>query len=682
MDRFLRFRIARRKSSGFEISKNRPNISIKQSLGRFAPARLADFFAAIALLLFVFSASVQPSYAQGSSLQINTSSFPEGNPHIPFHATLSAQGGSGSYTWRLNSGSLPPGLSLNSSTGVIEGTPSTAVSRNLNIQVSDSIGNTAVAALAISIVVPNAGPKLPMTFVSTTFPNTSAYTVTSVPAGADLQAAINSASCNPTGTVLRLASGATFEKHSYTLPAKTCAPNQWIIIRTDTADSNLPGSEQRIDFSYSPVLAKIFTNSVSPAIATNSKAAHYWLMGLEIGVDPAVTVNYGVITIGNKETQSSALPHHIVLDRCYVHGNASGQITRGLQANGTNVAVINSYFENFHNTQTDAQAIAAWNTPGPLKIVNNFLEGSGENVMFGGANPTIKNVIQSDIEIRLNHFFKPLTWKQDDPSYGGIPWAIKNLLEFKNAQRVLVEGNVLEQNWAEAQDGFGILFTPRGQSGNCPWCTVANITFRYNLFQHSGCGFNIAGEDNTSTSQPSQFIGIHDNLMVDINGADWGGADGKLYLIVDGNDGSNLLPPHDMTIDHNTGFQTGNVLTVGSQLTNPMLNFVFTNNIQPHNQYGIGGTGTGIGNATLTVYFVSPLVTANIFEALPSGVLPSQYPPGNFFPPDWTTVQFMDYTNGDYRLQPTSPYHDAGTDGKDVGGDIGAVNSATLGVSP
>ena len=64
--------------------------------------------------------------------------------------------------------------------------------------------------------------------------------------------------------------------------------------------------------------------------------------------------------------------------------------------------------------------------------------------MFGGADPSIQNLVPSDIEIVGNHFNKPLAW-QDPQGY-----VIKNLFELKNARRVLVEGNVFENNWIGA----------------------------------------------------------------------------------------------------------------------------------------------------------------------------------------------------------------------------------------
>ncbi len=370
-----------------------------------------------------------------------------------------------------------------------------------------------------------------------------------------------------------------------------------------------------------------------------------------------------------------------------MHGNAAGNIRRGLAANGAYVAAINSYFENFHDTGQDTQAVGAWNSPGPIKIGNNFLEAAAENVIFGGSDPTIPNLVHSDIEIRQNHFFKPLSWKSDDPSYAGILWQIKNLLEFKNAQRVLVEGNVLENNWLQAQNGFGVLFTPRNQSGGCPWCTVSNITFRYNIFQHSGSGFNIAGEDSSNTSLPTTNVVIHDNLMRDINGTAWGGADGRLYQIVNGEASPVLTPPANITINHNTGISTGSSwFFTGDNTTNPITGFVFENNIQAENLYGFFGSAVGTGKAALAAYYASPVFTNNV----DMGGSASSYPSGNSFPAAWAAVQLTDYTNcngGTYSvaacaLRSTSRYHNAGTDGKDIGANVGAVNATTAGVSP
>ena len=131
---------------------------------------------------------------------------------------------------------------------------------------------------------------------------------------------------------------------------------------------------------------------------------------------------------------------------------------------------------------------------GPYKIVDNFLEASGENILFGGGAAT---VTPADIEISQNHLFKPLTWMKGQAGYvggtNGNPFIVKNLLELKNAQRVLIDSNIMEYSWGGfSQVGFAILLTPKNQAGDngtnvCPDCQVTDVTIRYTLHQPCGC---------------------------------------------------------------------------------------------------------------------------------------------------------------------------------------------------
>ncbi len=80
-----------------------------------------------------------PAGPSSSQLQIVTSSLHDGAIGQGYSVTLSAQGGTQAYTWSITNGSLPAGLSLNASTGVISGTPSAAVSQlGLTFEVTDS----------------------------------------------------------------------------------------------------------------------------------------------------------------------------------------------------------------------------------------------------------------------------------------------------------------------------------------------------------------------------------------------------------------------------------------------------------------------------------------------------------------------------------------------------------------
>jgi hypothetical protein len=408
-----------------------------------------------------------------------------------------------------------------------------------------------------------------------------------------------------------------------------------------------------------------------------------------------VPLNYGVFMIGNSDTSVSTLPSNIVIDRCLLWGNGTGSMVRGVAANGAKIAVINSYLYNFAQTDADSQAIAAWNSPGPIKIANNFLEGSTENVMFGGADPSIPNLVNSDIEIRQNHFFKPLSWDPGDPSYAGTKWQVKDLFELKNAQRVLVEGNLMENNWAEAQDGYGVLFTPRNQEGSCSWCTVSNVTFRYNIVQHSSSGFNFSGADSASPcgdgsgpSLPASHILISNVLARDINsGSEYLNGGGSLIQMLNGSSSCTTAPPAYISINHLTGFQNGKTGNFGdNNSSDPMPDVSIHNSIFTEGTYGWLGSDEAEGNGTFGAYFSSMVFTANVQEGGSAGSY-SNYS-GNDFPSSWSTLEFTDQTDclgGTYSLaacalQSSSPYHNAGTDGMDLGANIGAISAATYGV--
>jgi hypothetical protein len=334
--------------------------------------------------------------------------------------------------------------------------------------------------------------------------------------------------------------------------------------------------------------------------------------------------------------------------------------------------VINSYISDIHVVGQDTQAVEGWNGPGPFKIVDNELEAAGENVLFGGALPTLVNNIPSDIEIRGNHFFKPLSWMVGNSSYGGLHWTVKNLLEFKIAQRVLVTGNILENNWVDAQTGFAFLVTPRTENGTAPWVYAQDITFSYNVLRHTASAVNISGLDSGDPQKlvRGRRVLIQDNLFEDVNGKTWGGGDGRLFQVISGADA--------VTIDHNTGFQS-NQIVFGDGL--PNTNFVYQNNITPHNLYGVMGTGYASGMPSLDHFFPGYVFQSNVIEDIAaSGVSPSKYPASTLFSPSWGAVKFMNFASGNYALAPSSSYKNAGTDGKDIGADIAGLNAATSSV--
>ena len=115
-------------------------------------------------------------------------------------------------------------------------------------------------------IAPGPDPTLPA-LLNTAYTAPTGATIT-VPAGGDFQAALNSAQ---PGDQILLAEGATYVG-PFTLPVKP--GTGWIIIRSSTADANLPAEGQRMKSSYAAVLPKIVSPDAGPAIQTAPGAHH------------------------------------------------------------------------------------------------------------------------------------------------------------------------------------------------------------------------------------------------------------------------------------------------------------------------------------------------------------------------------------------------------------------------
>jgi hypothetical protein len=270
---------------------------------------------------------------------------------------------------------------------------------------------------------------------------------------------------------------------------------------------------------------------------------------------------------------------------------------------------------------------------GPFTIVNNYLEAAGENIMFGGGDPSIAGLVPSSIRIRDNHLAKPLAWKPDDPAYEGTNWVVKNLLELKNARDVVIDGNTFERNWADDQNGFAILFTPRNQDGASPWSVVKNVDFTNNTVRHTLSGINILGWDNLQESGRTTNIRIRNNVFWDV---------GAWFLqMLDGTPG--------VVVEHNAVLSGTGILTVGSaspagpHTGSVHEGFVFRHNIVRFGTQGTSPAATLEDYAALASQFdETALATGNVLIGGPEG----PYPGGNVRVDHEDAVGFVNWNAG------------------------------------
>src|SRR5580704_14538487 len=331
--------------------------------------------------------TVDPVNQQG--LKITTANLPEGQQGNTYSEVFSATGGATPYIWSISAGTPPAGIALNAN-GDFAGTSTETGTFNFTAMVTDAAAKTATGNFSVTVVGGSNfdGPaELPRVTVPSAMSDTPAPgAVINVNAGGDLQSALNSAHC---GDVIHLQAGATFTGR-FTVPAKNCDNNHWIIIRTSSPDSALPAEGQRATPCYAGVaslpgrpqyscpnpknvMAKVQnpTQGDGP-FELDTGANYYRFIGLEV-TRPAGALGTARLISGNGTTD------HVIVDRSWLHGLAQDETHDGVGLNGmTYAAVVDSYFSDFHcisatGACVDSHAIAGGTSntqDGPFKIQN------------------------------------------------------------------------------------------------------------------------------------------------------------------------------------------------------------------------------------------------------------------------------------------------------------------------
>jgi len=143
------------------------------------------------------------------TIVIPTGTLSGGTVGSPYSQTISASGGSGSYSYAVTGGTLPPGLSLNSATGALTGTPATAGGSTFTITATDTVttglGAPYTGSQSFSLAVVQSSVNKASTSVVLVSSSNPALTQSSV----TLTATVSAISGTPTGSVSFMDGSAT-----------------------------------------------------------------------------------------------------------------------------------------------------------------------------------------------------------------------------------------------------------------------------------------------------------------------------------------------------------------------------------------------------------------------------------------------------------------------------------------
>ena len=398
------------------------------------------------------------------------------------------------------------------------------------------------------------------------------------------------------------------------------------------------------DSSGGPKSAQLLTPGRNGPALRVPPGAHRWrLVGLTFGALPSVRNLNTLVFLGATDGQTRITDDHpsdLVFDRVRMVAHDSLDLRRCLLGNADRWALLRSDLM-CHGRSADAHAIGAWTAARGVLIEGNRIAGSGHGVIFGGSDAADSTILPRDIVVRGNRIYKPTDWK-------GV-YQAKTLVEFKVGRRVLLEGNVLEHHWVDAQTGFALLLKSVNQDGGAPWSVVEDVTVRHNILRHSAAGINLAARPEKHPAVPMARIEIVGNLLYGI-----GGENGRMLQIAG--------DVQDVSIVDNTLVHAGyaNSALAVEREEQPARLIVVQGNLMTAGEYS-WHSPVGSGAAALT--HLAGAAWHAERNVLIGSIPISKFPSGTRAAASLASVGFTDPSGVDpsgFALRPTSAYRGLG----------------------
>ncbi len=301
----------------------------------------------------------------------------------------------------------------------------------------------------------------------------------------------------------------------------------------------------------------------------------------------------------------------------------------------------------------------------------------GQNIYFGTTAPTVTTTDTGGAGTSHAMY-----------TGSGYKYQVKNLFEIKNASKVTIEYNLIENTWCCDQGGYALVITPVNQSDTNDSSRIQDLTIRYNHIRHAAGGINMSGRDVDGSLQPSGRLSrvmIEHNLFSDISST-WGTSLTRGIQMTTRSRHANYaagtpMGPLGVTIRKNTFVLSGINATIFFDLfktvSEPCVDCVYDNNISYKMAYGVTGNNACTqGNGCWTQHTSG---AASWQNNLTADCTAANYPGGtaeNFCPTSAALAgEFVDAAAGNYALKSTSTYTTAASDGGRLGADISGLTT-------
>jgi large repetitive protein len=319
-----------------------------------------------------------------------------GEVGVPYSDTLSVVGGTGPISWAITAGSLPAGLTLNTGTGEISGTPTAAGSASFTVRVTDAsaVADSAATTLRVVAAPSLALPALPTGDVGQDYtttlevdggtgPYTWAVGTGSLPAGLTLDGGTGVLSGTPT------ASG-SFPVTVRVTDANGVSASQavTVVIRAVTAVA-LSTSQTTVSFGSAVTL----TSVVGPLPATGTVTFRDTVSS---GARNGQTVTLGTAAVSNGTAALTvALPafgRNTITASYGGDATHSGQVsvTRQIEVSATVGQLIVREFRLSGPAGAADQFVELYNTGVPIPVAGfRVLGGGGATLTLPASAPTV-----------------------------------------------------------------------------------------------------------------------------------------------------------------------------------------------------------------------------------------------------------------------------------------------------